>query len=334
MLTGDEVKSLRGGRASLTEAYARVRDGEVWLEGMHVPPTSRATSGGTCRPARASCCCIAARSRSWRPSSRSSAWRSCRCACTSPTAWRRSSSAWREASGSTRSASRSRSVSRSARSLRSSAAGGERPIGPGPRIAGRGYHRVMTEPTAPRLDEIDPVIALLAKEGADVPRRSSTTCRSATPRSSRSPRPSTRRYPSGARAPNRPSGSCSVASTARCRPRGLAGSTSSPEGRRPPRSAPTGSRPCSIRTRARGWPRPSAAQLELVALRWLRELFGLPPTWGGRAHDRRHDGELHRAWPAPAAGGGCGTASTSTSTAPRGCPRCRCSGRGTCMRAT
>ena len=38
MLTGDEVKSLRGGRASLTESYARVRDGEVWLEGMHVPP--------------------------------------------------------------------------------------------------------------------------------------------------------------------------------------------------------------------------------------------------------------------------------------------------------
>lgn len=38
VLTGDEVKSLRGGRASLTEAYARVRDGEVWLEGMHIPP--------------------------------------------------------------------------------------------------------------------------------------------------------------------------------------------------------------------------------------------------------------------------------------------------------
>jgi len=38
VLTGDEVKSLREGRASLTEAYARVRDGEVWLEGMHVPP--------------------------------------------------------------------------------------------------------------------------------------------------------------------------------------------------------------------------------------------------------------------------------------------------------
>jgi SsrA-binding protein len=37
-LTGDEVKSLRGGRASLAEAFARVQDGEVWLEGMHIPP--------------------------------------------------------------------------------------------------------------------------------------------------------------------------------------------------------------------------------------------------------------------------------------------------------
>lgn len=37
-LTGDEVKSLRGGRASLAEAFARVRDGQVWLEGMHIPP--------------------------------------------------------------------------------------------------------------------------------------------------------------------------------------------------------------------------------------------------------------------------------------------------------
>jgi SsrA-binding protein len=37
-LTGSEVKSLRGGRGSLAEAYGRVRDGEVWLEGMHIPP--------------------------------------------------------------------------------------------------------------------------------------------------------------------------------------------------------------------------------------------------------------------------------------------------------
>ncbi|HYJ61617.1 MAG TPA: SsrA-binding protein SmpB [Actinomycetota bacterium] len=37
-LTGDEVKSLRAGRASLTDCYGRVRAGEAWLEGMHVPP--------------------------------------------------------------------------------------------------------------------------------------------------------------------------------------------------------------------------------------------------------------------------------------------------------
>jgi SsrA-binding protein len=38
VLSGAEVKSLRGGRGSLAEAYARVRDGEVWIEGMHIPP--------------------------------------------------------------------------------------------------------------------------------------------------------------------------------------------------------------------------------------------------------------------------------------------------------
>ncbi len=36
-LTGDEVKSLRGGRASLVDCYARVHGGEAWLEGMHIP---------------------------------------------------------------------------------------------------------------------------------------------------------------------------------------------------------------------------------------------------------------------------------------------------------
>jgi SsrA-binding protein len=37
-LTGSEVKSLREGRASLNEAFARVERGEVWLEQMHIPP--------------------------------------------------------------------------------------------------------------------------------------------------------------------------------------------------------------------------------------------------------------------------------------------------------
>ena len=43
VLSGTEVKSLRAGRASLVDAYARVRDGEVWLEGMHVPEYTQGT---------------------------------------------------------------------------------------------------------------------------------------------------------------------------------------------------------------------------------------------------------------------------------------------------
>ena len=38
VLTGTEVKSVRAGGVSLSEAYARFRDGEAWLLGMHVPP--------------------------------------------------------------------------------------------------------------------------------------------------------------------------------------------------------------------------------------------------------------------------------------------------------
>ena len=38
MLTGTEVKSLRNGKASIKEAYARVRNGEVFLEGMNITP--------------------------------------------------------------------------------------------------------------------------------------------------------------------------------------------------------------------------------------------------------------------------------------------------------
>ena len=38
VLTGTEVKSLRGGKASIKEAYARLRNGEVFLEGMNITP--------------------------------------------------------------------------------------------------------------------------------------------------------------------------------------------------------------------------------------------------------------------------------------------------------
>jgi SsrA-binding protein len=46
VLTGSEVKSLRGGRGSLSEAYGRVQGGEVWLEGMHVPPYEQGEKRG------------------------------------------------------------------------------------------------------------------------------------------------------------------------------------------------------------------------------------------------------------------------------------------------
>ena len=38
VLNGTEVKSLRTGKASIKEAFARVRNGEVFLEGMNVTP--------------------------------------------------------------------------------------------------------------------------------------------------------------------------------------------------------------------------------------------------------------------------------------------------------
>jgi SsrA-binding protein len=37
VLMGTEVKALRAGRAALTDGYARVREGEIWLEGVHIP---------------------------------------------------------------------------------------------------------------------------------------------------------------------------------------------------------------------------------------------------------------------------------------------------------
>ncbi|MEO7000645.1 MAG: SsrA-binding protein SmpB [Ktedonobacterales bacterium] len=38
VLAGTEVKSIRAGHANLRGAYARVKDGEVWLDGMHISP--------------------------------------------------------------------------------------------------------------------------------------------------------------------------------------------------------------------------------------------------------------------------------------------------------
>jgi SsrA-binding protein len=38
VLKGSEVKSLRNGKAQMTDAYAVVESGEVWLRNLHIPP--------------------------------------------------------------------------------------------------------------------------------------------------------------------------------------------------------------------------------------------------------------------------------------------------------
>jgi SsrA-binding protein len=42
-LTGTEVKSLRAGRASLTDAFAEETNGEIFLRGMHIPEYTQGT---------------------------------------------------------------------------------------------------------------------------------------------------------------------------------------------------------------------------------------------------------------------------------------------------
>lgn len=43
VLRGAEVKSLRDGKVSFQDAYARVQGGEVWLHSLHINPYEQAT---------------------------------------------------------------------------------------------------------------------------------------------------------------------------------------------------------------------------------------------------------------------------------------------------
>ena len=38
VLQGSEVKSLRLGHLQMADAYARVLNGAIWLDGVHIPP--------------------------------------------------------------------------------------------------------------------------------------------------------------------------------------------------------------------------------------------------------------------------------------------------------
>ena len=43
VLRGAEVKSLRDGKASFTDAFGRIDGGEAWLHNLHIPPYDKAT---------------------------------------------------------------------------------------------------------------------------------------------------------------------------------------------------------------------------------------------------------------------------------------------------
>ena len=42
VLQGTEVKSLRDGKAQIKDGYASMRDGELWLHNVHIPPYAAA----------------------------------------------------------------------------------------------------------------------------------------------------------------------------------------------------------------------------------------------------------------------------------------------------
>lgn len=52
VLLGSEVKSLRAGQVQLVDAYARVLDGEMWLDGVHISPYQFAVGVGSHDPSR------------------------------------------------------------------------------------------------------------------------------------------------------------------------------------------------------------------------------------------------------------------------------------------
>lgn len=53
VLRGSEVKAMRSGQVQLSDSFARIRDGEVWMEGVHIPPYRYASGFGAHDPDRA-----------------------------------------------------------------------------------------------------------------------------------------------------------------------------------------------------------------------------------------------------------------------------------------
>ena len=57
VLTGTEVKALRKGGASIQEAFAGPKDGDLYLLNAHIPNMKRRRASTTRRGGRASCWC-------------------------------------------------------------------------------------------------------------------------------------------------------------------------------------------------------------------------------------------------------------------------------------
>ncbi len=51
-LQGWEVKSMRAGKAQITESYVILREGEAWLLGSHITPLNTASTHVTAEPTR------------------------------------------------------------------------------------------------------------------------------------------------------------------------------------------------------------------------------------------------------------------------------------------
>ena len=52
VLQGSEVKAMREAQVQISDSYARIRDGEAWLEGVHVAPYAYANGFGEHTPDR------------------------------------------------------------------------------------------------------------------------------------------------------------------------------------------------------------------------------------------------------------------------------------------
>lgn len=52
VLTGSEIKSIRAGKADISNAYVRISDGEAWLQGAHIAAYDNAGLYGQHEPAR------------------------------------------------------------------------------------------------------------------------------------------------------------------------------------------------------------------------------------------------------------------------------------------